>query len=167
MNSELWGIFLGQLTKDLMYISLGIFVAGMIIKINSMSKKNNKIIIIIAILIGFILVLLGDRYYADYFVDKHLVYRTELYSSILKDARNNEFVEITTDNISVYDTGNIGKNGMYGRYFLNIDNDTIPIKNVEQIQSLLFKKENGDMNINTVVVYKNSKLIKSINGVVL
>ena len=83
------------------------------------------------------------------------------------DIISNKTIEIKTNNWKIiHDIRSRRKHNIYDYYLeINEGEYIIPIGNVAKVRALLYQSSYDENSINVITVYKNSKIIKEINGV--
>ena len=158
------------------------FIIVPILPIILLRKKDDvqlpKKYIIIVILVIFIVFIFNCDYANKY--DKYKVNGNKVYGTafrIIGDLITNQTIEVNTDKVKVVqDTIYLGyyrkssnMRNIEKVYYLDTDNGkyVIPVININVVRSLLYTYSYGENTNNQIILYKNSKLIKSINGVEL
>ena len=152
-------------------------------------KRVKKIRIISTIVLLLILIIINNHNldgYKEYTINGRKIYWIEMYIRNLSDIITADTIDIQTDDVKVINematiNGSRGNLSYYTVYYLDINNGEyiIPFKKIYSgktpvmdifnnnvvEKNLLYKSAEGEKN--TITVYKNSKLIKAINGVEL
>mgnify|MGYP007131982092 CR=1 FL=1 len=110
--------------------------------------------------------------YRKYKINGNKAYGTAF--RIIGDLITNQTIEVNTDKVKVVqDTIYLGSYKKFDHeekgYYLDIDDGkyVIPVININVVRPLLYTYSYGEKTNNKIILYKNSKLIKSINGVEL
>lgn len=141
-------------------------------------KLTEKQQIIIVIIISFVLGLIPinyNLYNTRYKVEGEKLYGIDMNIRVVKDIIIGETVEIKSDDVKIEEyysehyAGSKYGSKLQNVYYLKINDGEyeIPITNKDKVESLLYKNSYEEKRMNTIVVYKNSKLIKEINGIKL
>ena len=144
------------------------------------AKHRPIIVIIIIVIFAFCLNYIAMLPYGKYTIHSRKVYGIEMAFRTLGDMISNKTIEIKSENCKVrtikrsytprkttgwYSTS--GTRQTIYDYYLEIDEGKyiIPIGSATKVKALLYQNSYGQKSINTITVYKNSKIIKEINGV--
>lgn len=131
------------------------------------SKHIPIIVFIMLIIFAFNLNYIAIYPYREYTINGKKVYGMEMTFRTLGDIISNETIEIKTNNCEI--VHNIRSRNRYTiyDYYIKINEGEyiIPIGSASKVRGLLYQNSYGENSINTITVYKNSKIIKDINGI--
>jgi len=186
MSNTIFSFWLSLISQSAIP-TMFMFPFVILIMLPIISKKSDKVlltskhtpIMVLTLLIIFALNLnyLAIKQCEHYTINGKKVSGIEAAIRILGDTINNETIEIKTNDIKT--TGYIWKYLSGGKhstrlgspieqYYLNINDYDylIPIFNrSDKVDNLLYQNSYYESGINTITVYKNSKIIKQINGI--
>jgi hypothetical protein len=134
----------------------------------SLTSKHMPIIVwIILIIFLFNLNYTAIRPYKKYTIDSKKIYGIEMTFRALGDIINNKTIEIKTNNWKIIHDRRLTRRHTIYDYYLEINEGEyiIPIGNANKVRALLYQNSYGEKSTNTITVYKNSNIIKEINGV--
>ena len=131
------------------------------------SKHKPIIVLIILIIFAFNLNYTAIRTYKKYTINSKKIYGIEMTFRVLEDIISNKTIEINTNNCNIIRDKRVGQTHNIYDYYLEINEGEyiIPIENPNKVRALLYQSSYGENSINTIKLYKNSKVIKEINGV--
>lgn len=163
---KLLGIGLG--TGYIMFL-----INNLIFNNKPIKKLLNTVSIILLILIP-ILVTNFTPEYRQYTINNKKINEFEMIYNVFRDCIFKQTEEIQLNNIR-FDTDlkfyhtRSGTNRFVKDYYITIDTNKyiIPINQYEKATRLIYSNNYGEKSVNTITVYKNSKLVKSINGIEL
>lgn len=176
-------IVISDLLQFCMYFIICLTIAYFCIYNKNKSKKTLIIIIILSMLLS---ILFTKNDYKQYTIEGRKIHPIEMYLRNLGDLIEKDTIQINTKDAKIiYDsiyhhTIRSGRSSYTTIYYISINNDEyilpLKLKQTDRLlpvrplsytleKSLLYQKTYGEKTINTITVYKNSKLVKSINGI--
>lgn len=160
-------IFMTLLMGFIVISILPIIILRKTDEVSFTSKHMPIIVLIILIIFAFNLNYSAIRPYKKYTIDSKKIYGIEMTFRALGDIISNKTIEIKTNNWKIiHDIRSRRKHNIYDYYLeINEGEYIIPIGNVAKVRALLYQSSYGENSINVITVYKNSKIIKEINGV--
>lgn len=160
-------IFMTLLMGFIVISILPIIILRKTDEVSFTSKHMPIIVLIILIIFAFNLNYSAIQPYKKYTIDSKKIYGIEMTFRALGDIISNKTIEIKTNNWKIiHDIRSRRKHNIYDYYLeINEGEYIIPIGNVAKVRALLYQSSYGENSINVITVYKNSKIIKEINGV--
>lgn len=133
-----------------------------------LTSKHMPIIVLIITVIFIISLSITDTY-DRYVIDGKRVYGIEMVFNTFKDVMTNKTIEIEAYDYEIIHEKELTRKYKYNKYYLSINEGEyiIPIGNKNKVLLLLYNYSYGENAINKIETYKNSKIIKAINGIKL
>ena len=175
MTNNMLLFLLSILSSSILPTLLMGFIAISVLPIIILRKSNEVkltskyipiIVLIILVIFAFNLNYSAIYPYREYTINGKKVYGMELTFRTLGDIINNETIEIKTNNCEIIHDIRYRNHYTIYDYYLKINEGEyiIPIGSASKVRGLLYQNSYGENSINTITVYKNSKIIKEING---
>lgn len=175
MTNNMLLFLLSILSSSILPTLLMGFIAISVLPIIILRKSNEVkltskyipiIVLIILVIFAFNLNYSAIYPYREYTINGKKVYGMELTFRTLGDIISNETIEIKTNNCEIIHDIRYGNHYTIYDYYLKINEGEyiIPIGSASKVRGLLYQNSYGENSINTITVYKNSKIIKEING---
>lgn len=160
-------IFMTLLMGFMVIFVLSIIILRKSDEVSLTSKHIPIIVLIILIIFAFNLNYTAIRPYEKYTIDSKKIYGIEMTFRALGDIISNKTIEIKTNNWKIIHDIRVRRTHNIYDYYLEINEGEyiIPIGNPNKVSALLYQSSYGENSINTITLYKNSKLLKEINGV--
>lgn len=175
MTNNMLLFLLSILSSSILPTLLMGFIAISVLPIIILRKSNEVkltskyipiIVLIILVIFAFNLNYSAIYPYREYTINGKKVYGMELTFRTLGDIISNETIEIKTNNCEIIHDIRYRNHYTIYDYYLKINEGEyiIPIGSASKVRGLLYQNSYGENSINTITVYKNSKIIKEING---
>ena len=175
MTNNMLLFLLSILSSSILPTLLMGFIAISVLPIIILRKSNEVkltskyipiIVLIILVIFAFNLNYSAIYPYREYTINGKKVYGMELTFRTLGDIISNETIEIKTNNCEIIHDIRYSNHYTIYDYYLKINEGEyiIPIGSASKVRGLLYQNSYGENSINTITVYKNSKIIKEING---